>query len=137
MTDAYLDANVVLRHLTGDPEKMAEAALRTFEAAGRGEMRLRLTAVTLAEVVWVLESYYGHPRADIATTLTELLQADGLEVPEGAVLTEALALYREHRVDFADALLGAVARREGPPAVCSFDEEDFDRLPGLQRIRPG
>lgn len=134
--EAYLDANVILRHLTGDPPEMAEAALAIFGKAEEGELRLRVLQVTVAEVVWVLESYYGHPRDDIATTVARLLQADGLEVERPGRLMEALALYREHGVDFADALVGAAARREGPPVVRSFDD-DFDRLPGVTRAGPG
>lgn len=136
MKEAYLDANVVLRHLTGDPEEMAGAALRTFAAAERGELRLRLLGVTAAEVVWVLESFYGHGRNEIASTLAEFLHAEGVYVEDRGRLMEALALYRDHDVDFADAIVAAAARREGPPRVCSFDQ-DFVRLPGLTRLAPG
>lgn len=136
MKEAFLDANVVLRHLSGDPEEMAGAALKTFAAAERGELRLRLLGITVAEVVWVLESFYGHGREEIAVTLAEFLQADGLQVEQRDRLMEALTLYREHGVDFADAVVAAAARRAGAPDICSFDR-DFDGLPGLTRLAPG
>lgn len=136
MSDAYLDANVILRHLTGDPPEMAEAALATFAAAEDGTVRLRLLEVTLAEVVWVLESYYGQPRDEIASTVAQLLQADGLDVERPDRLMEAIGLYREHDVDFADALVAAAARAEDVSEVCSFDA-DFERIPGVTRRPPG
>ncbi len=89
MKRAYVDANVILRYLTRDPPEMAEAALRTFTTAQRGKVRLLLTPITVAEVVWVLESFYGHPRAQVAQTLTEFLHADGLEVESLDLLIEA------------------------------------------------
>ncbi len=136
MKRAYVDANVILRYLTRDPPEMAEAALRTFTTAQRGKVRLLLTPITVAEVVWVLESFYGHPRAQVAQTLTEFLHADGLEVESLDLLIEALALYHEHNLDFADALVATIARRKGPPVVYSFDR-DFDRVAGLTRLTPG
>lgn len=136
MKRAFVDANVILRYLTGDPPEMAEAALRTLTAAQRGKVRLLLTPITVAEVVWVLESFYGHPRAQVAQTLTQFLRADGVEVESLDLLIEALALYHEHNLDFADALLATVARRKGPPVVYSFDR-DFDRVAGLTRLTPG
>lgn len=136
MKRAFVDANVILRYLTRDPPDMAEAALRTFTAAHRGKVRLLLMPITVAEVVWVLESFYGHHKAQIATTLTQFLHADGLEVENLDLLTEAFALYHGQNIDFADALVATVARRKGPPAVYSFDR-DFDRVTGLTRLTPG
>lgn len=136
MKRAFMDANVILRYLTGDPPEMAEAALRTLTAAQRGKVRLLLTPITVAEVVWVLESFYGHPRAQVAQTLTQFLRADGVEVESLDLLIEALALYHKHNLDFADALLATVARRKGPPVVYSFDR-DFDRVAGFTRLTPG
>ena len=97
----------------------------------------RLT-ITVAEVVWVLESFYEFPRAQIGTTLTQFLHADGLEVETPDLLTEALALYHDHErnLDFADALLATTARRNGPPELYSFDR-DFDHVPGVTRLHPG
>jgi len=133
---AFVDANVILRYLTRDPPEMAEAALRTFTAAQRGKVRLLLAPITVAEVVWVLESFYGYPKAQITQTLTQFLHADGLEVESLDLLTEALALYHEQNLDFADALVATVARRKGPPVVYSFDR-DFDRVAGVTRLTPG
>ena len=38
MRRAFIDANVILRYLTKDPPEMAEAALRTFTDAKKGEV---------------------------------------------------------------------------------------------------
>lgn len=136
MTGAWLDANVILRHLTGDPPEMAEAALAALTEAEKGRAELHVLQVTVAEVVWVLESYYGHGREAIGETVAAFLEADGLVVEEADRLQVALALYRSEDVDFADAIVAAAARGDGPPAVCSFDR-DFERVAGLERVPPG
>ena len=53
-----LDTNVIVRYLLQDDAAQARVASAVIEsAAGRGE-RLRQTAVTMCELVWVLESAY-------------------------------------------------------------------------------
>jgi predicted nucleic acid-binding protein len=136
MKRAVVDANVILRYFTKDPPDMAEAALKTFSAAQEGDVRLVVAPVTVAEVVWVLESFYGYPKLQIAETMTEFLSADGLEVIDLELLVQALSLYHEKNIDFADAMLTSFALSRGLSMVYSFDRH-FDRIPGVTRIEPG
>jgi len=136
MKKALIDSNVVLRYLTKDPPKMAEAALRTLDDAQNGKISLLLTVLTVAEVVWVLESFYGYSKAKIAETMGQFLFCDGLEVEDLDLTTEALTLYQGKNLDFADAFLATIALRRGPQAIYSFDQH-FNRIPGITRLEPG
>ena len=136
MKKALIDSNVVLRYLTKDPPKMAEAALRTLDDAQNGKISLLLTVLTVAEVVWVLESFYGYSKAKIAETMGQFLFCDGLEVEDLDLITEALTLYQGKNLDFADAFLATIALRRGPQAIYSFDQH-FNRIPGITRLEPG
>ena len=133
---AFIDANVILRYLTKDPPKLAEAAFKTFSAAQQGLILLVLTPITVAEVVWVLESFYGYPRVQIAETLSHFLRSAGLHVTDLDLLIQALSLYHEKNIDFADALLAGAALGQGLNIVYSFDKH-FDRIPGIVRVKPG
>lgn len=130
----WVDANVLLRFLTGEPEPMAERAARLMRQAERGEVLLILTPLVVAEVVWTLKSFYRRPYDEIARVLVPLLSADGVETQEREILIRALELARNKNVDFSDAVLAVQADRHGEP-VCTFDE-DFKRLPGVW-ILPG
>lgn len=136
MKRAFVDANLVLRYLTKDPPDMAEASLKTFSAAQDGQIRLILIPITVAEVVWVLESFYGYPKDQIVTTISQFLHSEGLEVMNLDMLIQALSLYHEKNIDFADALLAASALSLGPNFIYSFDHH-FDRIPGITRLQPG
>lgn len=136
MEHAYVDANVLLRFLTKDPQPMWEQALATMAAAARGEIRLILTPTTLAEVVWTLSSFYGYGRAEIGEELRSFINAEGLDVWDQDTMAAALTLYRDRNLDFADALLAAYALSEGPPLICTFDR-DFRKVPGLSVLPPG
>jgi predicted nucleic acid-binding protein len=136
MKKVLIDSNVILRYLTKDPPKMAEAALKTFDDAKNGKVSLLLTPLTIAEIVWVLESFYGHSKAKIAETMAQFLFCDGLEVEDLNLIIEALTLCQGKNLDFADAFLAAIALRRGPQAIYSFDQH-FNRVPGITRLEPG
>jgi predicted nucleic acid-binding protein len=136
MKRAFIDANVILRFFTKEPPEMAEAALNPFSAAQAGLIRLVLAPITVAEVVWVLESFYGYPKSRIAETMTQFLRSDGLEVIDLDLLLQALGLYQDKNIDFADALLAGLALDRGLKEIYSFDNH-FDRIPGIMRLMPG
>jgi predicted nucleic acid-binding protein len=133
---ALIDANVILRYFTQDPPRLAEAAHKTFAAAQEGHVLLLLTPITVAEVVWVLESFYGYPKPRIAATVSQFLRSDGIEVIDLELLIRALHLYDEKNIDFADALLAAYALSRGINLVYSFDKH-FSRIPGVEKLEPG
>jgi predicted nucleic-acid-binding protein len=135
MKRAFIDANVILRYLTKDPPEMAEAAVKTFMDAKNGKVSLVVANLTVAEVVWVLESFYKYSKNQIAGTLTEFLMCDGLEVESLDVLIEALAVYQEKNLDFADAFLAVCALRKGTPTIYSFDVH-LNRVDGITVLKP-
>lgn len=124
----WVDANVLLRFLTGEPKPMAEQAARLMRRAERGEVLLILSPLVLAEVVWVLKSFYRHTYDGISRVLIPLLSADGVEVEDRELLIRSIELARDKNVDFLDAVLALQAVRDGE-TVCTFDESDFKRLP--------
>jgi predicted nucleic-acid-binding protein len=76
----------------------------------------------LAECLFVLESFYKHPRADIASALGRLISSPGVEMSESAIQLEALDRYRKTNVHFVDCLIAATAAAENMP-VASFDRD--------------
>lgn len=135
MKRAFIDANVILRFLTKDPLPMAEAALKIFEEAKSGKISLLILPITVAEVVWVLESFYEYLKEKIAETMIQFLSCEGLEVENLDLLLEALNLYHEKNLDFADAFLAITALRKKIPTIFSFDQH-FNRINGIERVEP-
>jgi predicted nucleic acid-binding protein len=129
----WVDTNVLLRFLTGDPPDQAERARRLVARAENGEVTLRLTILVVAEMVWVLGSFYKYPRERVAEVLLQLVIADGIEVDDHDRVVGALAHMAAHNVDFADAYLAEIVRSENG-TVMSFDR-DFRRL-GVTWVEP-
>lgn len=122
----WLDANVLIRFLTGDPPDQARRARRLMQRAAAGEISLRVATVVIAEVVWVLGSFYDRGRAEIAEAIRSLVVADGVAAEDADLLLEALRLMADANVAYVDAYLAASARRAAEP-VASFDAA-FRRL---------
>jgi predicted nucleic acid-binding protein len=129
MSLAYVDANLILRFLVGDPPEMAEQAARLFQAVEAGQVTLIVDDITVTEVVWVLQSFYKHAPVNIAAAIRDLLLHTGITTDDKDTLLYALSLYETKNVDFADALLAARMQKRRIEAVFSFDNH-FDQLPG-------
>jgi predicted nucleic acid-binding protein len=136
MVRACIDANVIVRLITDEPPLLAEKAEQLFAAVDRGEITLFVAEGTVAEVAWVLKSFYGFPSVEISTILYDFLSHDGLECEDKPGLLMALSLYKEKNVDFIDALLAVRMARQEISKIYSFDTH-FDRLPGITRSMPG
>ena len=117
-----LDTNVLVRRLVqDDPSQAKQAAGAIDGAAGRGE-RLHLAAVTLCELVWVLESSYDEPRAKVAAALDQILRTTDFELEHRDHVRHASDTYRDTAVDFADALVAHINHAAGCEHTLTFDK---------------
>lgn len=128
---AFVDTNILVRHLTGDPPEMAARA--TAYLAETTE--LLLADLIAAETVYVLESFYEAPRAQVANTMRSLVSMRSVVTVNPAVLLRAIEVYEIDRLDFAEAYLVACAESTGIGRVASFDRAT-DRVGTIERIEP-
>ena len=129
---AWLDTNVLIRHVTGDPPDQAAQATRLLSRAST----LYVPDLILAETVYVLESFYEVDRLTIANLCRSIVGFPSIVVSDELLLLRAIAVYELHRIDFQDAYLIASAERSGVGAVASFDH-DVERTRTVRRIDPG
>jgi predicted nucleic acid-binding protein len=116
-----VDTNLIVRYLVQDHEKHAKAAGKLFDACDRGDVVIVVLPAVLAECVFVLQSFYEHPRGDIASALGRLISSPGVEI-DAAIHLDALDRYRKTKVHFVDCLIAATAATEDMP-VASFDQD--------------
>jgi len=116
----FIDTNLIVRYLVQDHDKHAKVAGKLFDACDRGDIVIVILPVVLAECVFVLESFYGHPRADIASALKRLISSRGIEISQRAIDLDALERYGRMKVHFVDCLIAATAVAENTP-VSTFD----------------
>lgn len=129
---AFVDTNILIRHLTGDPPGQAARATRFLANTDA----LLLADLVVVEVVYVLESYYEVERPRIAGMVRSIIAFDAIRVVDEDLLLRAIEVYEIDRLDFAEAYLVASAERAGVGAVASFDRS-IDRVTTVTRIEPG
>jgi predicted nucleic acid-binding protein len=128
---AFVDTNILVRHLTGDPEDMARRATRYLATA----RELLLADLIVAETVYVLDSFYEVPRDQVAEAIRSLIGFDPIICVDPALLLRAVEVYETDRLDFAEAYLVACAESTEVGRVVSFDKA-IDRVETVQRVEP-
>jgi len=122
MKSVAIDANVIVRYLTGDDPVQSPAATELFRAASAGRVNLIIPTAILQETVYVLETYYGGTPDTIAPKLLSLLSLNGVTCPDARWVLDGIQWYRAKNADFGDALLCAYARHHHCE-VSTFDQE--------------
>lgn len=110
---------------------MAARATRFLSEADQ----LLVVDLIVAEVVYVLESFYEVPRPRVAENIRSIIAFGPIRVLDETVLLRAIEVYEVDRSDFAEAYLIASAESSGIGAVASFDRS-IDRVRTVQRIEP-
>jgi predicted nucleic acid-binding protein len=128
---AFVDTNILIRHLTGDPPDQAARATAFLAAADE----LLLPDLIVAEVVYVLESFYEVPVDEVARLVRSVIAFPPIRTLDPALLLRALEVYETHRIDFAEAYLVALAEASGMRDIISYDRS-IDRVPSVHRIEP-
>lgn len=128
---AFIDTNVLVRHLTGDPRAMAKRATQFLAT----ERELFLTDLVVAETIYVLQSFYEAPREQIAAAVRSMLAFESIVTVDPALLLRAVEVYEVDRLDFAEAYLVACAESTGVGRVASFDKT-IDRVRTVERVEP-
>ena len=128
---AFVDTNIIVRHLTGVPPAMATRATAYLAEASE----LFLTDLIVAETVYVLESFYEAPREQVAAAMRSLVSMRSVVTVDPALLLRSIEVHENDRLDFAEAYLVACAESTGVGRVASFDRA-IDRVDTVDRINP-
>ncbi len=122
MKSVAIDANVIVRYLTGDDPVQSPAAAELFRAASTGRVNLIIPTPILQETVYVLETFYAGTPDTIAPKLLSLLSLNGVTCPDARWVLDGIQWYRAKNADFGDALLCAYAHHHHCE-VNTFDKE--------------
>ena len=128
---AFVDTNVLVRHLVGDPPAMAARATEYL----RQEDDLLVADLVIAESIYVLVSFYEVDRRDIANAMRSLLSLETVIVVDRSLLLRSLEVYEHDRLDYAEAYLVSCAETTGVARIASFDRA-IDRVASVERIEP-
>ena len=136
MKTYFVDTNLFIRYFTNDDIEKANRVEELLDKAALGKVRLITCEVVLAEVVWVLESYYNLNKVQIAERLGAILATPGLNVLNGKVVEKAVEYYLNENIDFIDAYIVSLMNRLNISSIYSFDKKHLKRIKSIKRLEP-
>lgn len=136
MKTSFLDANIFIRYLTNDDPAKADRVEKLLNQAANGKERLMTTEMVIAEIVWVLESFYKLNNSVIGPMIKAILATPGLEVINGALVEKAVERYMAQNIDFIDGYVVAVMDRHNVSEIFSYDKKQLSRIAVKQRKEP-
>lgn len=126
MTRHLVDTNVILRLLVGDNPRQKEQALKWFGEARRGGKTLTISTVVIAEVVFVLESFYQKERLEIAGIMKDFVSNPWIDIPDRDALLGMWSFYVQG-IHFVDSFLIASSKIQSV-GILSFDKQLLSSL---------
>lgn len=133
---AIIDTNFLVHYLTEDDPSKANEVKRLLLKAAKGELLLLIPSVVIAELVWVLQSFYKLDRSEIVPLLNAILHTRGVEVSDKALVSNAIAIYGNTMIDFIDAWIVAFAKSAEVRAIYTFDRKHFKGIDGIEMMHP-
>ena len=126
-----IDSNLVIRFLLQDHPNQSPGASKLFY---NKDETLYLTDIVIAEVIWVLTSFYKIPKEDVIEKIYTLLDLPNT-ISNRTLLVRALYLYRNFNIAFIDSYLLAYCEGEKLEGIYSFDE-GLDKVKTVKRFKP-
>jgi len=131
----FLDTNIFIRFLTDDIPEKVDACEEIFKKAVEKQETLFTTELVIAEIVWVLESFYKLPKNEIQDKVEKILNTPNLICPHKDLILNALILYSEKNIDYIDACNALILKENGIEELYSYDKH-YDRIDWLTRLEP-
>jgi len=122
---AVIDTNLLVRFLTEDDPEKAKAVETLLGKAGKGEVKILIPSVVIAELVWVLKSFYEMDSGELAELVGAVLNTPGLDTQDKSILREALKTFERKGIDFVDAWILEFARDRNIKTIYTFDRKHF------------
>ena len=136
MRSYFIDTNIFIRYLTNDDPVKADRVEKLLSEAAASKIRLVTAEMVLAEVVWVLESFYGLKNVEVGSMVKAILATPGLEVLNSALVEKALEYYLAHNIDFVDGYIAAVMDKHKISDIYSYDKKHLSRIKSIKRKQP-
>jgi predicted nucleic acid-binding protein len=133
----FLDANIIIRLLTGDDPEKQRRARELFKRIEAGDLTLALPATVIFECIFTLTSprLYRLPKQEAVALLLPLLKLPHLKVENRQTVLRAADLYATTPLSFGGAYIAAGMEQAGSDVIYSYDK-GFGRLKGTVRKEP-
>jgi len=132
----FVDTNVFLDLIVREGGVRFKESKLFLDKVKRGEIKAMTSNLVLAEVVWVLSSFYKMERGEISRAVTTIIGISSLKYIEKVDWNSALRLFGDSCAKFVDCMVASVKQVKNRKWVVISYDRDFDKL-GVKRMEPG
>ncbi len=133
MKRVFIDTNVWLRAILVDNPSQSQSAIKLFQAAESGYIKIVTSAIVLLEITYVLKSFYEFTKKQVSDVLKNMLDTRGLYIIEKTNTKKALEYFFKYRIKFSDCLIASQVPEDA--LLCTFDN-DFRKIKELTVASP-
>lgn len=123
----FIDSNIFLRVLIKEDEKSFQECFRLLNLAQNKKITAYTSDLVLAEINWVLESFYKFNKSQVVSALEGIVNLKGLTIKSATNPLTAVDLYNQNNVKFVDAVIASDKIFRLNAVIISYDR-DFDKL---------
>jgi len=128
-----LDTNILVRLATRDDKRQFAKANDFVRTRFSSSSPAWISIIVLVEYVWVLSSLYGYSRDEIAFSVSQLLNADSLQVEDHPLVVTALSDFNGSKADLSDCLILARNKSRSISPTHTLDRKAA-KLEGFQLL---
>jgi len=125
-----------LRPIVKDDQKKLSDCERFFRQIKKFGPISFVSDAVLAEIVWVLRSFYKLDKETISGSLARIINIKNIKVLNGFKIREAIDLYQKNNIKFVDALIASHPKIQSKEMVVVSYDRDFDKLDVIRK-EPG
>lgn len=122
MKSVVIDTNAFLRLLLNDIPQQADRVERLIHEAKKEEVKVIVPQIVIFEIDFILRKYYNFKKEEVIEKLKSLLSASYFVIESVSIFQNALILYKENNISFADCFLIAKAKEE-EAELFTFDQK--------------
>lgn len=135
----FIETNILVRHISRDGELQAQLSDQLLLQIAEGDIEGLLSMTVVFETAYVLEKFYRFARADIARSMSRVINTPGIRLLAGEAVhyEKTIELYTSiPQLSFADCYHAVLSLENCNGEIYTFDQ-DFRRVAGITRLEPG
>lgn len=118
----FIDTNIFLRFLLDDHPTLSPKAKKYFSQLSNNLVVFISSPLVIAEVYWVLKSFYKYSHLKITNSLKPLLSQKNLKIRDKQLIIDSITLCQQKNIDFIDAISFLEAKKRKIKLV-TFDKK--------------
>ena len=124
----FIDSNIFLRTLIKEDEKSFKECYQFLNLVQENKIKAFTSSLILAEINWVLESFYKFKKSEIIKALKSILNLKGLKIVNKTKPILAVEIFQNFNVKFIDALIASNLQIFKKQAIVISYDKDFDKM---------